>query len=64
MGTFDFLKSVSNDNETRLFESDRILGTTKVRTYCANANVFSEESDLDKLAGPVRYRKEKEVGNN
>lgn len=29
--------------------ADRIPGTTKIRTFCVNADLFSGESDLDKL---------------
>lgn len=30
-------------------EPDRIPGTTKIRTYTANASLYSKESSMDKL---------------
>ncbi len=34
---------------TKFIEPDRIPGTTKIRTYTANASLYSKESSLDKL---------------
>lgn len=30
-------------------EVDRIPGTTKIRTYCANASLYSQESTMEQL---------------
>ncbi|MGM9628949.1 MAG: hypothetical protein ACI3V4_12835 [Faecousia sp.] len=34
---------------------DRIPGTNKIRTYCANASLYSKESDLRKITSS-QYR--------
>lgn len=31
-------------------EVDRIPGTSKIRTYCSNYNLYSKESDLDRIS--------------
>jgi len=43
-------------------ETDRIIGTTKIRTYCANCSVYSKESSLEKLPSGVHYGRSKKQG--
>lgn len=38
-------------------EPDRIFGTDKTMTFCANASLFSRESDLDQIPTFLTYRK-------
>lgn len=38
-------------------EVDRIPGTTKIRTYCANSSLYSKESTMQNIARSVQFCK-------
>lgn len=44
-----FLDGISRMNAVDEEEVDRISGTSKIRTYCANSSLYSEESSLKKM---------------
>lgn len=44
-----FLHAVSSGDAVDEEEVDRIPGTSKIRTYCANASLYSKESSLEKM---------------
>ncbi len=44
-----FVKAAGRKDGVRYQQADRIPMTDKVRTYCANASLYSRESDLGKI---------------
>lgn len=38
-------------------EVDRIPGTTKIRTYCANSSLYSKESTIQNIIHSVQFCK-------
>ncbi len=52
METSRFSKAPIN-NEYDYREPDRIDGTTKIRTFCANDSLYSQESDIKKIARSI-----------
>lgn len=42
-----FLDAASRKNAVDEEEVDRIPGTSKIRTYCANSSLYSRESSLE-----------------
>lgn len=52
-------KNISGDRQ----EVDRIPGTTKIRTYCANASLYSKESTLEKLLKRAKLCRDRSTEN-
>ena len=50
-----FVEAVSKSVATKHEEVDRIPGTSKIRTYCADASLYSHESDLKNITRTSRY---------
>lgn len=53
-----FVEAVSRSAATKHEEVDRIPGTSKIRTYCADASLYSHESDLNSISCTSRFRNE------
>ena len=52
-----FVEAAGRKSSVGYVGADRIPGTNKIRTYCANASLYSKESDLKKIASS-QYRNE------
>ena len=44
-----FVEAASGNIEAVYERTDLIPGTNKIRTYCANSSLYSQESDLEKI---------------
>lgn len=49
-----FVEAAGKRSEYGYVGADRIPGTSKIRTYCANASLYSRESDCKKIAEQVK----------
>lgn len=54
MSTSYFVKAMAKMAPMAHEEADRIPGTSKIRTYCADASLYSSESDLKSIIRPGR----------
>ena len=54
MAVSHFVEAMSKMAAVEREEADRIPGTRKIRTYCADASLYSSESDLENITRPDR----------
>lgn len=50
-----FVAAASRKRTVNDEEVDRIPGTTKIRTFCANSSLYSKEGSIENIIKSVRF---------
>lgn len=53
-----FVDAASRKKAVDEEEVDRIPGTTKIRTFCANSSLYSKESTIQNIVHSVQFCKD------